>query len=253
MGPAMSPDRAATNRLLLVWRNPQTDPAEFAEQLLGFAAPHSGSSSGVAQCNIADHHVAAAAPLRQQALDPAPEALVRIAVPNTDTPRSVSADEIAGAFAAAPFVGAVHCYEVTTREPLADRHPPSNPGERTTGWSQIALLRRAAEMDTDGSRARWLDRHTRLAIETQSTFRYVQHVVETSLSRGAPLLDGIVEECFPTGAMTDPDVFFASGGDRARRNERIDAMVASVESFLDLARLDVIPTSEYRFDHRSAS
>ena len=103
-------------------------------------------------------------------------------------------------------------------------------------------------MSTEAFRARWLDHHTRVAIETQSTFRYVQHVVDASLSDGAPVLDGIVEECFPDAAMDDPHVFFATGGDPEVLRQRIETMVASVGGFLDLANLDVIPMSEYRID-----
>ena len=54
-----------------------------------------------------------------------------------------------------------------------------------------------------------------------------------------------MEECFPAGAMSDPHVFFDAVGDDEvpRHNQR--AMFESVQRFLDFARMDVIPTSQY--------
>jgi hypothetical protein len=119
----------------------------------------------------------------------------------------------------------------------------------------MALLRRPADQTRDDFLGAWLDHHTQVAIETQSTFSYTQHVTVRPLTvTGATTpdaaldpIDGIVEECFPTAAMTDPHVFFAAVGDDERLRNHTSRMVASTSAFLDYDRIDVIPTSRYRF------
>ncbi len=236
--------RVVNQLLLLVWRSPEATPTDFAEQLREATGSLAAAGTPVAQLNLADEHVHAAAPLRQVALDPQPEALVRVAGDQPEAAHRPIQALITGLTA----VNRVAAYAVQTREPLTDDSGGSGSGARTPGWSQLALLRRAPDLDVEAFRARWLDHHTTVAIETQSTFRYVQHLVEQRLDEGAPPLDGIVEECFPVEAMTDPHAFFATGGDTDLLGERINAMVDSVQSFLDLDVLDVIPTSEHRFD-----
>jgi hypothetical protein len=47
--------------------------------------------------------------------------------------------------------------------------------------------------------------------------------------------------------MTDQSVFFDAVGDDARRQANADALMASVQAFLDFDLIDVVPTSEYAF------
>ncbi len=246
------------NLLLLVWRDPTSSRDAFAAQLHE-SLPDRLRSGGIelAQINVADAAVDAAAPLRQVALDPQPEALLRVELdqrnetaPGTNGTENAAStctrviDMLAGFTFVARSVG----YLVSSREPLAAPNTRHSPGLRSPGFSQVALLRRHPDLSTGAFRTRWLDHHTTVAIETQSTFRYVQHVVQDVLTPGAPKLDGIVEECFPPEAMTDPHVFFDTGGEHQELTDRINTMVASVSAFLDLGTLDVIPTSEYRLD-----
>jgi hypothetical protein len=115
----------------------------------------------------------------------------------------------------------------------------------------MALLRRAAGRSDDDFLAAWLDDHTRVAIDTQSTFVYVQNLVVRTLVAGSGAsgepIDAIVEECFPAEAMTDIGVFFDAVGDDDRLADHTGRMMASTSRFLDLARIDVIPTSRYAF------
>lgn len=232
--------------LVLVWREPTSSPDAFAAELHE-SARNRLHSAGVAlgQMNVADAEVAAAAPLRQVALDPQPAALLRIQL---DDEGDADPANALGALADLTAIGRSAAYRVTTREPLADRADQQGPGGRSPGFSQIALLRRRDDLSTEEFRSRWLDHHTAVALDTQSTTRYVQHIVEDALTPDAPSLDGIVEECFPAEAMTDTHIFFDTGGDHQKLTERLNTMVASVSEFLDLANLDVIPMSEYRFD-----
>ena len=59
--------------------------------------------------------------------------------------------------------------------------------------------------------------------------------------------EGIVEESFPIGALTDPKVFYDCSDDEELK-ERVAKMMASVNRFLDLEPLESTPMSEYFLD-----
>jgi len=133
-------------------------------------------------------------------------------------------------------------YLVTESVPLVP--PVTESGERTTGLANIALLRRPAGLDGDSWLARWQIDHTPVAIETQATFGYTQNVVVRPLTRDAPAIHGIVEELFPTEAITDLQAFFGAADD-ADLQDRLTRMVASTSAFGANVNIDTVPTSRY--------
>ncbi|MEZ5139154.1 MAG: EthD domain-containing protein [Acidimicrobiales bacterium] len=82
-------------------------------------------------------------------------------------------------------------------------------------------------------------------MDTQDTASYVQNVVARALTPGAEPWDAIVEECFPDAAMTDPAAFYDAVGDPERQAANARTMFESVQRFIDLSAIDVIPTSRY--------
>ena len=59
-----------------------------------------------------------------------------------------------------------------------------------------------------------------------------------AVSAGAPEVHGIVEEGWPSAEhVADPMLFFNADGDPQRCRDNIAAMLANVESCLDLTRL----------------
>ena len=97
----------------------------------------------------------------------------------------------------------------------------------------------------------WHSHHTRVAIETQSNFEYVQNLVVRPLTEGAPAYDAFVEECFPPEAMTDPGAFFAAVRDASLLKSNHAAMMESCRKFLDFTRNDIVPTSQFDFANRN--
>jgi hypothetical protein len=132
-------------------------------------------------------------------------------------------------------------YLVTESMPLP---APLELGSRTTGLSNIALLRRPAELDQATWLRRWQHDHTPVAIETQSTFGYTQNAVVRALTPDAPQLAGIVEELFPAEAITDLRAFFGAADD-ADLQQRLARMVASTSAFGANENIDTVPTSRY--------
>jgi EthD domain-containing protein len=133
-------------------------------------------------------------------------------------------------------------YLVTESVPLVP--PKTQPGSRTTGLANIALLRRPAGMDQATWLTRWQTHHTPVAIETQSTFGYTQNWVVRALTPDAPGIAGIVEELFPAEAITDLQAFFGAADDNDLHH-RIGRMVASTTAFGANDNIDTVPTSRY--------
>jgi hypothetical protein len=136
-------------------------------------------------------------------------------------------------------------YEVN--ETIALEPPQTPRGERADALTNIALLRRPAELDHAEWLRRWQGEHTQVAIDVQGTFGYIQNVVTRACTASAPPVDGIVEEHFPMAALRDPHAFYGSGGDSAELNRRLTMMTDSIERFGADRNLDVIPTSRYVF------
>ncbi len=154
--------------------------------------------------------------------------------------------------APAPVVAAVieetgeddlDAYRVTERRRL---DPPSVPdGRRADALANVAVLRRPESMSREEYLAYWMVQHTPIAIRTQATFGYVQNIVEEALTPSSPEISAIVEELFPTTAMTDPHAFYGSGGDPAELDRRLTELMASVARFGADKGLDLVPTSRY--------
>lgn len=135
-------------------------------------------------------------------------------------------------------------YLVTESVPLPA--PAVEPGSRTPGLANIALLRRPVAMDQATWLNRWQQDHTSVAIETQSTFGYTQNWVVRTLTEGAPGIAGIVEELFPAEAITDLQAFFGAADDDDLQH-RLGRMVASTTAFGANENIDAVPTSRYVF------
>ncbi len=135
----------------------------------------------------------------------------------------------------------VAAYLVTESVPLPYREQP---GARTAGLANVALLRPPADLDAETWRSRWHLGHTSVAIETQSTFGYTQNEVVRALTPDAPAFAAIVEELFPIEAVGDLSAFFGAADD-ADLADRVSRMVASTSSFGASTNIDTVPTSRY--------
>jgi hypothetical protein len=135
-------------------------------------------------------------------------------------------------------------YLVTESVPMSA--PAGEPGTRTPGLANIALLRRPADLDQATWLTRWQGGHTSVAIETQSIFGYTQNWVVRTLTPDAPGIAGIVEELFPAEAITDLKAFFGAADDDDLQ-DRLGRMVASTAAFGANENIDTVPTSRYVF------
>lgn len=227
--------------IYLVWRAESADTGGFSGRLRGELAEGllALGAHGV-QVNVMDADVAPAAGLRQANMNPQPEAFLSLWVDS-------ASDRFRRPFDAAvsAIVPRMAAYLVSESVPIPNTLHPAMPGQRTSGWSQIALLGRPPRLAHEAWRDIWLNHHTQVAIDTQSSFLYVQNLVTRVLTYGAPAIDAIVEEGFPLDAMASPSVFFAAAGDEEKFKRNLAAMMESCARFIDFDRIDVLPTSQY--------
>jgi hypothetical protein len=118
-------------------------------------------------------------------------------------------------------------------------------GDRSPGVLTVALIHRPAGLDYREWIARWHGTQSPLSAALQPRTRYVRNEVVRSLTDGAPEIDGIVEEAWPSARhVADPLLFYnASSPDEL--NAHITDMLDSVNACLDLARLRSATMSEY--------
>jgi hypothetical protein len=138
-------------------------------------------------------------------------------------------------------------YLVTESEPTP--LPPGTalgPDGRLPGFAQMVALSRPSNLSWAEWRRIWQGSHTAVAINTQSTLRYVQNVVVRPLTPGAPPFVAVVEECFPIEAVTDLHVFFDAVDDDAKLDRHMAAMSESCDRFMDGAA-PVTWTIEYQY------
>jgi EthD domain len=223
----------------LLWKAEAASSDAFRDQLLRPAAEELLAAGALKlQINVSDSEVAPAAPMRLMNTRPLPDALVTLWL-HTHLDRKGAESALS---AAAPRIAG---YLVLESEPIVNTQQRAREGERTPGYSQLALIQRPPRLDAEHWLQIWQGTHTAVAKETQSTFRYVQNRVVQPLTYGAPRFDAIVEECFPAAAMTSQHAFYDAVGDDAKLDANRKRMLESSGRFIDFDRIDVVPTSEY--------
>jgi hypothetical protein len=189
--------------------------------------------------NLADDHVAEKRATRIAREDPPIGAVASFWVDDVDA-RTPLEDALARR--AERLAG----YSVLESVALANTTRRAPPGERTPGINVVACISAAPGVSRELFLERWLERHRAVALETQASYAYVRNVVVRPLTANAPAWDGIVEEGFPAEAVGDPLLWYKADS-RETLQPRLERMLASCRSFLDLARVEQHPLSEYRF------
>lgn len=225
--------------IYVVWKRDETSTGGFGEEILGEVATSLASlgARGLS-VNLADEAAAYAQGMRITRMPQPPSGTVSIwldtALDRDPVHRLLATrcQRLAG-------------YLVLESVPIVNTSRVVPLGERTPGITTVAFLEKPEAMGYEDWLEQWQGRHTRVAIETQSTFLYVQNVVVRPVTRNAPPWSAIVEEGFPAEAATDPMVFFAAGNSRERLEENRRRLLTSCGRFLDFARVESHPMSSY--------
>lgn len=222
----------------VLWKPPAITGDAFRDALLDEVAPSllAGGVRGLALLT-ADAEAESLARARMSRMDDPIAGLLSVWLDSVDDRPSIET-------ALAPHVRRVAGYLVTESVPLRNTTHRAPIGSRTPGITMLALLEKPERLAMTEWLALWHDQHSPLALEIQCTFRYVRNVVARALTPEAPPWLGLVEEGFPDGAVTDLERWYDAAGDPAKMRERLGRMVASVQRFLDLDRIETHPMSE---------
>ena len=224
-----------------LWKLAADDQQAFCRRLLGpVAAGLREAGARHVRISVVDDAVAPAAPLRMESSRPAFDAVLSLWV---DTAvwrgryEQVFRDQ----------VSRYHGYLVCESAPIRHEERMPTDGGRVEGMCQIVFLQKPPRLSYEEWITVWQGSHTQVAIDTQSTFGYRQNVIVRALTYAAPHYSAIIEENFPAAAMTSPHAFYDAVGDDARYRANLKAMMDSCARFIDMDRIDVVPTSEYNW------
>ena len=221
-----------------LWKKDDDSLETFKELLLKNLSKDIGELVSELQINIADADVEPANVLAQSNYPPAPNAVIFIKVKSyflADTLESFLEK----------ITSKVHGF-VVSESIILDNSEKSPLGSRSEGFSQVVFLEKPETMSAFDWFDYWTNFHTKIAIQTQSNFIYVQNTVVRSLQKESPSFIAIIEECFPSEAMTDPEVFYNAQNNPEQFAKHVQIMMDSCEKFIDFKKIEVIPTSRYR-------
>ena len=221
-----------------LWRNNSDSLEKFKESLLVDLPETLESLVSELQINIADDDVKAAAELVQTNYSQNPDAIVFIKV--TSQYHSENIVQILRTMA-----NKVEGFIVSESIILQDGSK-DHTGKRSEGFSQIVFLEKPIEMTEFDWFDHWTHHHTKIAIETQSNFTYIQNTIVRPLQNDSPNFIAVIEECFPSEAMSNPSIFYNADDDSELLLNNTKLMMESCSRFIDFQKIEVIPTSRYR-------
>ena len=221
-----------------LWKKDDDSLDTFKDALLNNLKKDIAELVSALQINIADADVEPANNLAQSNYPPAPNAVIFIKVKSyflADTLESFLEK----------ITSKVHGF-VVSESIILDNSEKSPLGSRSEGFSQVVLLEKPETMSAFDWFDYWTNFHTKIAIQTQSNFIYIQNTVVRPLQKASPSFIAIIEECFPFEAMTDPEVFYNAKNNPEQFAKHLQIMMESCEKFIDFKKIEVIPTSRYR-------
>jgi hypothetical protein len=225
----------------LIRERPDRDGADLREQLLGEVVPAlAGAGAEQVSVHVADDDLGIAGPM------PCPDgelplrAAVSFWMASHDR-RGPAEDVLDG-------VG-VRCdgYLVTESvwSDFGERRgtPRDWPaGERSPGLVTLAVVHRNPLLDPRTFREFWYGHQSPMSEAVQPRLRYVRNTVVHPVTPGAPPVDGIVVESWPSEEIVNDIVAFHNGD-----LVNLTVMMDSVATVFDMGRLRSVAMSEYLY------
>ena len=225
-----------------LWRSDSNSLEKFKKSLLVDLPKTLESLISELQINIADEDVNEAAALAQTNYSQNPDAIVFIKVASQYYSENIIS--ILQSFAT-KVEGFIVSESIILQDDSKDHQ-----GKRSEGFSQVVFLEKPLEMTEFDWFDHWTHHHTKIAIETQSNFTYIQNTVVRPLQKDSPNFIAVIEECFPFEAMSNPSIFYNAENDSELLLKNTELMMDSCSRFIDFQKIEVIPTSRYRMIER---
>lgn len=131
-------------------------------------------------------------------------------------------------------------FEVNEKVVLNEREIDSD-----NSFTQFALISKCSGISEKSFFDHWHNIHTEVAINTQSTFSYIQNTISKSFQHSCPPFLAIVEESFPVEALENPMVFYNVNSHEALKIN-IQLMMESCQKFLNFEEIIVFPTQQLK-------
>ena len=221
-----------------LWRSDSNSLEKFKKSLLVDLPKTLESLISELQINIADEDVNEAAALAQTNYSQNPDAIVFIKVASQYYSENIIS--ILQSFAT-KVEGFIVSESIILQDDSKDHQ-----GKRSEGFSQVVFLEKPLEMTEFDWFDHWTHHHTKIAIETQSNFTYIQNTIVRPLQNNSPNFIAVIEECFPSEAMSNPSIFYNADDDSELLLNNTKLMMESCSRFIDFQKIEVIPTSRYR-------
>jgi len=221
-----------------LWRSDSDSLEKFKKSLLVDLPKTLESLISELQINIVDEDVNEAAALAQINYSQNPDAIVFTKVASQYHSENIIS--ILQSFAT-KVEGFIVSESIILQDDSKDHQ-----GKRSEGFSQVVFLEKPLEMTEFDWFDHWTHHHTKIAIETQSNFTYIQNTVVRPLQKDSPNFIAVIEECFPSEAMSNPSIFYNAENDSELLLKNTELMMDSCSRFIDFQKIEVIPTSRYR-------
>tara|TARA_B110000196_G_scaffold258712_1_gene229506 strand:+ start:437 stop:1138 length:702 start_codon:yes stop_codon:yes gene_type:complete len=221
-----------------LWRSDSDSLEKFKKSLLVDLPKTLESLISELQINIVDENVNEAAALAQINYSQNPDAIVFTKVASQYYSENIIS--ILQSFAT-KVEGFIVSESIILQDDSKDHQ-----GKRSEGFSQVVFLEKPLEMTEFDWFDHWTHHHTKIAIETQSNFTYIQNTVVRPLQKDSPNFIAVIEECFPSEAMSNPSIFYNAENDSELLLKNTELMMDSCSRFIDFQKIEVIPTSRYR-------
>ena len=227
--------------IYLIRERSSRDGADIKEQLLGEVVPAlTGHGATGISVHMTDDDVAIAGPMPCTGAELPIRAVVSVWLASHDRHAPIT-DVLDG-------IG-VRCDGYLVTESVwsdfgerrgAPRDWPA--GTRSPGLVTVALVHRNPHLDARTFREFWYGHQSPMSEDVQPRLRYVRNTVAHPITSGAPHIDGIVVESWPSEEIVN-DIEAFHNGDL----ENLTVMIDSVATVFDMDRLRSIAMSEYLF------
>ena len=222
----------------LVWKPEGVDDPDFRDQLTGETAKQilaAGAHKLSVICQDETTEALAKASITQEDRPYCGMVSAWVDLADDRAPIEAAIDRVTEKMAGYLVVESVPTPNTTFTAPV---------GERTPGTTLLTCITPRSGMSYDDFLDHWFVVQRRVATETQCTYLYIRNVIVRALTPNAPAYAGIVEEGFPTEAVTDPMLWYKAEGSKEKLDENFGKMMESVQAFLELSKMESRPTSE---------
>lgn len=234
--------------IYLVWDRPSTDPADRRVKMLDHVVPAIAAAGGLGiSAHLRDDCTTIDGPAPAPPTELPLVAAISVWVPAHDRRGEIELilDDVGVRRGGYLVTESTWC-EYGENDRRGPRDWPA--GDRSPGVTTFSLIHRNPRLDPRTFRELWYGHQSPMSEAVQPRWRYIRNTVSHAVTAGAPPVDGIVVECWPSEELVADHLAFHGGADDpAVGEENLRVMLDSVDQLFSLDRLRSVAMSEYLF------